>query len=238
MAGADNRGLPPPPLATLDSDRQYRIVPAHFPPIDLFEAILDPAELALAFEIESLTNDRLREQAGDIRFVAPRDRVSGPGSSPVMAAFTHTGNPSRFSDGRYGVYYAARSITTAIAETRYHRQRFLQLTAEPSCEITMRTYVGRVLKPLHDVRGPAYSELHHPDDYRPSQRFGARMRARHSWGLLYRSVRDRGGECIAALRPPAVSIPHQGPHLRYVWDGRMQRITDVLEVRQWSSERC
>ncbi len=191
--------------------------------------------MALAFEIESLTNDRLRDQAGDIRLVAPQDRISGPGSSPVMAAFTHIGNPSRFSDGGYGVYYAGRSLATAIAETRYHRQRFLRLTAEPSCEITLRVYVGQVVKSLHDVRGDAYSELHRPDDYEPSQRFGAFWHAQDSWGLLYRSVRDRGGECIAAMRPPTVSIPHQGPHLRYVWDGRQQRITDVLEIRQWQA---
>lgn len=235
MAGAANAGLPPPPLVTPDPSRQYRIVPAHFPPIDLFESILDPAELELAFEIESLTNDRLREQAGDIRQVAPEDRITGPGSSPIMAAFTHIGNPSRFSAGQYGVYYAGRALATAIAETRYHRQRFLQLTAEPSCEITLRVYVGQVLKPLHDLRAEAYAELHRPGDYAPSQHFGARLRTQGSWGLLYRSVRDPGGECIAALRPPAVSIPHQGPHLRYVWDGRLQRITDVLEVRQWQA---
>ncbi len=36
----------------------------------------------------------------------------------VMAPFTHL-NPkgSRFSDGSYGVYYAAKRLSTAIAET-------------------------------------------------------------------------------------------------------------------------
>lgn len=217
----------------LDWPRQHRIVPAHFPPIDLFESILDPQELELAFEIESLTNDRLREQAGELRLVAPEDRISGPGSSPVMAAFTHIGRPGRFSDGTYGVYYAARALETAIAETRYHRERFLRDTAEPSGEITLRVYIGRVLKPLHDIRGEGYESLHDPDDYTPARRCAAGLRARGSWGLVYRSVRHPGGECIAALRPPAVSVPRQGPHLRYVWDGRLQRITEVLEVRRW-----
>ncbi|HXH04022.1 MAG TPA: RES family NAD+ phosphorylase [Candidatus Competibacteraceae bacterium] len=226
----------PPPLAELDWPKQHRIVPAHFPPINLFESILDPGELELAYEIESLTNDRLRDEVGDLRLVTPQDRVCGPGSSPLMAAFTHIGHPSRFSDGRYGVYYAARELETAIAETRYHRERFLRLTAEPSCEIAMRVYVGRVQKPLHDVRGPDYAALHAPDDYGPAQRFAAALREQGSWGLAYRSVRRPGGECIAALRPPALSIPVQGPHLRYVWDGRTQRITEVLEVRQWSAE--
>jgi hypothetical protein len=83
----------------------------------------------------------------------------------------------------------------------------------------MRVYVGKVAKPLHDVRGADYDHLHDPDDWRPSQAFGLAMRAVRSWGIVYRSVRDPGGECIAALRPPAVTIPRQGPHLSYVWDG-------------------
>ncbi|PMR72824.1 hypothetical protein C1H69_19445 [Billgrantia endophytica] len=30
--------------------------------------------------------------------------------------------------------------------------------------------------------------------------------------------------------PPALSIPVQGLHLRYVWDGKAQAFTHVLEV--------
>ena len=47
-----------------------------------------------------------------------------------MAAFTHL-NPegSRFSDGSWGVFYAAHSVATAVEETVYHRERFLAATA-------------------------------------------------------------------------------------------------------------
>ncbi|MET0102950.1 MAG: RES family NAD+ phosphorylase [Sedimenticola sp.] len=73
---------------------------------------------------------------------------------------------------------------------------------------------------MHDIRDGIYEYLHDPDDWSPSQAFGSDMKARGSWGLVYRSVRQQGGECIAALRPPAVSIPVQGPHLSYTWNGR------------------
>ena len=222
--------LPEPPLAALDWPRQVRLVPSCFPPIDLFERVLDPEDLELAWEIEAMTNDRLRQEAGELHRVPPQDRISAPGASPVMAAFTHCGRATRFSTGEYGVYYAAKTLDTAIAETRHHRGRFLAATAEPSCEITLRAYFGRVFEPLHDLRGPAWARLHHPADYRPSQAFAAGLRARASWGLVYLSVRDPGGECIAVLRPPAVSRPHQGLHLRYVWDGRRQAITGVFRV--------
>ncbi|NCA73104.1 MAG: RES domain-containing protein, partial [Sphingobacteriia bacterium] len=198
---------------------QYRIVSSEFPPINLFETLVEPDLMEELFYLEGLTNERLRDEAGDIALVDREDRVCGPGSTPVMAAFTHIGVVSRFSDGRFGVYYAAKTLHTAIEETKYHRARFLAYTREDAGEIGMRVYVGAVAKPLHDIRGANYDHLHDPDDWRPSQAFGVAMRAVRSWGIVYRSVRDPGGECIAALRPPAVTIPRQGPHLSYVWDG-------------------
>ena len=44
-----------------------RIVPSRFPPIQLFERVADPADLEAVLELESLTDSRLRDEAGDIR---------------------------------------------------------------------------------------------------------------------------------------------------------------------------
>lgn len=216
-----------PPLATITGP-QYRLVPSHFPPIRLFEHLLDPAELDAAYALEALTNPRLRDEAGDIRLVAPEERVVGPGSSPIMAVFTHIGGASRFTDGSYGVYYAALSLEVAIAETIYHRERFLAATDEKPCQITMRCYTSRLVEPLHDVRG--HDALHDPDDYVPSQRFAAQARRQQAWGLFYRSVRKPGGECVAVLRPRALRNVRQGGHYAYLWDG--EQITDVLQLKK------
>lgn len=208
--------------------RAYRLVNSAFPPISVFEDVLDPADLDLAFVIEGLTNDRLLDDAGVLQRVRPEDRVSGPGSTPVMAAFTHIGAANRFSDGSYGVYYCASSLQAAIAETAFHRVRFLEATAEGPLELTLRAYINEVVKPLHDVC--AVDAVHAPsvDSYAVSQRFARRFRNADSWGLLYRSVRAPGEECAAIFRPPAVSLPVQGPHLRYVWDGRA--ISEVFRI--------
>ena len=88
---------------SLHNAKFYRIIPSQFPPINIFEKIVDPEQLEAAWYLESLTNDRLREQAGDLNLVPDEDRVSGRGSSIVMAAFTHIGRESRFSDGSFGV---------------------------------------------------------------------------------------------------------------------------------------
>jgi hypothetical protein len=97
--------------------RSYRLVPSRFPPVGLFDRVARPEDLEAVFAAEALTNDRLRDEAGDLALVPPGDRISGPGTTPVMAAFTHL-NPegSRFSDGTFGVYYGAREMETAVAE--------------------------------------------------------------------------------------------------------------------------
>lgn len=70
----------------------------------MFDRIAKPADLEAVFAIEALTNPRLREELGVLRTVPKERRISGPGSTPVMAAFTHL-NPEgrRFSDGTWGM---------------------------------------------------------------------------------------------------------------------------------------
>ena len=104
---------------------------------------------------------------------------------------------------------------------------FMAATREPPCEIDMRAYVGRPLKPFIDIRDRKYASLHHPDDYSPSQAFAKVRRDKGDWGLVYRSVRHEGGECIAAFKPQAVSMPVAGAALAYVWDG--ERVSKVYE---------
>ncbi|WP_198263931.1 RES family NAD+ phosphorylase [sulfur-oxidizing endosymbiont of Gigantopelta aegis] len=147
MPGVDKK----PRQKNIKGLKHYRIIASRYPPVGLFEKLVDPDELDILFEIESLTNDRLREQVGDISLIANEDRMTGSGSSPVMAAFTHIGHPSRFTEGQtYGVYYAGLNHGTAIKEICFHHERNLSFTHEPACELQMRCYVGTVRLPLHD----------------------------------------------------------------------------------------
>ena len=222
----------PLPAVLPDWGKAYRIINSAFPPLSVFEDTLDPADLEIAFALESLTNDRLRDAAGLLCRVRPEDRLCGEGSTVVMAAFTHIGRASRFTDGTYGVYYCASSVEAAIAETCFHQEQFWRATQEASIEITLRTYINRVLQPMIDVR--AVPELHQPSpsSYGICQDFARPLRENLAWGLLYNSVRLAGHECVAALRPPALSLPVQGQHFRYVWDDKTQTIAWVLQVSE------
>jgi len=217
-----------PPIVDFCGQKHYRIIPSIYPPINFFEDLVEHEEMETVWEIENLTNERLRQEAGDIFLVAPKDCHAGPGASVVMAAFTHVGKASRFTDGSYGIYYASLSYETAIRETVYHRELFLQATNEAALELSMRSYESTIQQPLHDVRNAEFNYLHDPANYSLSQEFGKEMRAQQSWGLVYRSVRHEHGQCIAAFKPQTISIPRPLAHLRYVWNG--EKITEVLDT--------
>ena len=211
----------------------YRIIPSRFPPIDLFERVAAPEDLAAIHELESLTNDRLRDQRGEIRLVRPEDAVVGPGAGYIMAAFTHPSPAgARFSDSHLGAYYAARTLATSIAETKHHREEFMRATHEPPMELDMRVLEAELDARLHDIRGlrPDLPDIYDPDDYSRSQRFGLRLRAAGSDGIAYDSVRHDGGECVVIFRPRRLRRCRESLHLTYVWDG--ERIERVYEKRE------
>ena len=109
-----------------------RIVPTRYPAVTLFDRVADAADFEALYALEALTNERAREELGQVERVPPDDRVFGPGSGPIMAAFTHVNLlGSRFSGGEHGVFYAARERATAVAETRHHHGRFLATTRAP-----------------------------------------------------------------------------------------------------------
>lgn len=213
----------------------YRIVPSRFPPVGLFDRVADPADLGAVYAIEALTNARLRQEVGEISLVPPEERVAGQGSTPIMAAFTHL-NPSgsRFSDGSYGVYYAGETLDTAIAETRYHRENFLAATSEVAMDLDMRVYLTDIQADLHDIRGRAdLKAVYDPNDYVESQKLGLALKAANSWGLVYDSVRWKGGVCVGVFRPRALSNCRQGQHLVYSWNAR--KIDTVYEKRLYAN---
>ena len=220
------------PVTQVEWKPSWRIVPSRFPPIQLFERVADPKDLEAVFAVESLTNPRLRDEVGDIRLVPWDDRVSGPGSSIIMAAFTHL-NPegSRFTNGRFGVFYAANDLDTAVAETKYHRERFMRATSQGRMELDMRVYLVDLAAALHDLRGlqATFPLVYHNDNYAAGQHLAATLHKDGSNGIAYDSVRQQGGACAAVFRPRLLGNCRQAQHLCYVWDG--QRITSVYEKR-------
>lgn len=223
--------LRPADIATTDLEWQpcHRLVASRFPTVGLYDPIARPEDLDVVFAIEALTNPRLRQELGALSLVAVANRVSGPGATLIMAAFTHL-NPegSRFSDGSYGVYYAAATLDTAIAEVSHHRARFLARTAEPAIDIDLRWLKADLRTPAHDIRAGTrpraaaakLREVYHPDRYGASQALGRSLRQSSSPALAFDSVRHPGGQCVAVFAPRVLSKARAAGHLGLHWNGR------------------
>lgn len=216
-AGAGNR---PVPLRHVEWPAAHRIIRSIHPPIDLFEDIADPRDWEALASVESKTNPRLWENLGRLDLIPPERRVAGPGASLVMAPFVHVSpdRPGRFTDGRYGVYSAGDSEEVAIREVAFHHGRAMAASAEEAGWTSQfRMLVNSIDIELHDLR--ADPACHEPDDYSYPQKLAARLRNEGANGVLYRSVRCEGGECVGIFWPDLIAIPRQGDHYDFHWDG-------------------
>ncbi|MBB3458791.1 hypothetical protein FHT86_007117 [Rhizobium sp. BK313] len=201
--------------------KTYRIIRSIYPPIDLFEDIADPRDWEALAAVEAKTNPRIRYEIGDIGKVPASRRVGGPGASLVMAPFVHCSmdRPGRFTDGNYGIYYAGDTEEVALAETIHHHEHFMRATKEnEGWTSDFRVLIGSIDRVLHDVS--SVPDVLHPTDYGPSQREGRGLRDGGSDGLTWNSVRMDGGKCIGVFWPNVVTIPVQGRHYGYHWNGK------------------
>lgn len=208
----------------------HRLIASRYPTVGVFDDLTtNKDDVAVAFLLESATNDRLSILTRRLTLLPPEEIVQGPGATMVMAAFLHADEQGgRFTDGRLGAWYAALDVATAIDETVHHSTRRLRLSdgAFPS-NIQMRELVANTDCDLVDLRGQqeSHSELYDPSDYRAAQKFGTSLRWPETGtgenGIIYDSVRRDGGINVCIYRPTLILLPViQADHYEYRWDAK------------------
>lgn len=217
------REFPDPPIAHINWRRTSRLIPSRYPAVGLFDRVAAPEDLDAVIELEGWTNDRISTELGILSLV-PRDEwVAGrPHATVVMAAFCHPRpGGSRFADEQHGAWYSGRRLDTALAESVYHRTQELGEIGAFETRVQMRLYHADFRAPFHDIRrGAEFTSVYDPVDYRSSQRFARALLDSGSNGIVYRSVRHEGGECIACFRPKLVLNVTVAAHYEFRWDGR------------------
>ncbi len=211
-----------PPRRRTVCSATHRLILSHYPAIDLFDDVADPHDWENLAAAEAKTNPRIYEAIGDLSLVPVARRLTGDGASWVMAAFTHISpeRQSRFSDGSYGVYYAADSIDCALHEHAFHMGReYAKTDQAPGWISEVRQLVGKIDAMLLDLCGGGFEALLDRNDYGAAQVFGAQKRALEENGIVYPSQRYEEGTCFAALFPDVVTAPIQGGHYVYHWNG-------------------
>jgi len=175
--------------------------------------------LPFIFELETWTNDRVSAELSILHRLSENEWVTGPQATVVMAAYCHPRpNGGRFNGPDRGAWYAARKLETAQAEIAYHRGRELAEVGVLETRIEMRLYLADFNADFHDVRA-MNGAIHDPNSYQASQMLARRLFEDRANGVVYRSVRHEGGECVACFRPKLVTNVRPGAHLELMWSG-------------------
>jgi hypothetical protein len=221
-----------PPTSQVSQDNTHRLIPDRFR--DGGEGVLarlglPPAQMQHLFQLDDATNSRLAGEANLLPGITVHELVFGvPHYRIVNAAFTHARpGGSRFSSDDRGAWYAGFSLKTAQVEVAFHYAEGLrEVSWQEEETAAYREYLADFRAQFHDLRGDERrkddmrKEDHNqqadrkkylqPDSYRASQQLARRLLDRGSAGVVYPSVRHRGGTCIACFRPAMVGNVREG----------------------------
>ncbi|EJC85233.1 RES domain-containing protein [Rhizobium leguminosarum bv. trifolii WSM2297] len=192
----------------------HRLIPSQFPPIGLFDTVARASDLEAVMELVGWTNDRL--VADRIRRLPEHEWVFGvPNASIVMAAFLHVApGGMRFNGPDLGAWYGADNLKTAAAEVGHHLRREVLARGVATMARTYRSYSATLMGDYLDIRGEQRlrPDVYDGTSYTASQVLGEQVRSSGGAGILYDSVRLRGGVNIAAHRPKNIRDVVQADH--------------------------
>lgn len=201
----------------------YRLVPSRYPSAGILDAIASPVDLEAVIELESWTNDRVSAELGLLHRIPREEWVAGrPLATVIMAAFCHPRpGGGRFNGPDRGAWYASRSLETAHAEAIFHRTAELAEIGVFDTYVQERVYLADFRGRFHDIRAEvsAYRAYYSATSYTASQKLAHELLHAGSNGIIYRSVRHPGGQCLACFRPQLVANVRQGEHYEYRWTG-------------------
>ena len=218
--------------AELNWSDAWRVVSRPDGPIAALSVLVDnPADLDLLVQIEALTNPLAREAARTLATIPTARRYSGAGAGFVMTPFVLPMG-SRFSDGSYGVLYAANAMETALRESGHHQALRLRATAAAAGS-TLRMWSCRIdieTATIADVRRRtgADAAIYDPISYAGGRALGRSLRREGHDGVRFDSVRHEGGECAGLFWPDAVKDARPGDQWLFSFDG--ERIAEYARV--------
>jgi RES domain-containing protein len=189
----------------------------------------DAAHLQAIIELDDATNDRLLAENRLLPGIGVDELVFAvPEAEVVNAAFCHA-HPlgSRFNGPDRGAWYAAFELATSQAEVAFHKSVQLAEIDRYVDTITYDDYLSDFSANLHDLRdAPDLAACLDPASYLESQALAERLLASGSLGIVYPSVRRRGGTCLSCFRPALVMNVRRGRSYRFAWEGTPEpRIT-------------
>lgn len=203
-------------VSRLLQDDTHRLIPSAFVEEEtvLTRLTTDSDDLRALFELEGATNERLLGEAGLLPEITVRELVFGLAYSHIVnAAFTHA-KPlgSRFNGPERGAWYAGFSRQTAGIEVAFHKAEELREIDWQEKEIFIYAdFQADFRGEFHDIRRDRrFAKCLDANSYEASQKLAGELLEKGSAGVVYPSVRHRGGTCIACFRPALVNNVRKG----------------------------
>jgi RES domain-containing protein len=213
-----------PPLTEIRLRNTHRLIPSKYSESGsvLSRLAEDPGELNHLLELDGATNDRLLGEEGLLPGISVHELVYGVDYAHIVnAAFTHASpEGGRFNGPERGAWYAGLARDTALTEVAFHKQRQLEEVAWVEAETsTFDDYLADFTMPVHDLTSekPQFKKYLRPDPipecYAEPQVLAQDLLAAQSNGIMYPSVRQARGTCLACFRPPLVYFVQRGARL-------------------------
>ena len=192
----------------------------------LKKLVEDEALLNDLVEIEGATSGRLNAEKRGADAIDSREFVAGVSHARfINAAFSYwrPRELNRFNGPGRGAWYAAFCTDTCVAEVAFHMARELQRINDFNAIVEYAEMCASFAGEFVDLRGVAPAPgCMDPDPaigYPQGNIVADATRAAGHNGIIYPSVRHRGGTCFVALRPQAVQSVAQGRVMRLAWTG-------------------
>jgi len=228
----------------------HRLIPSRYSETGtvLEDVTDDKAMLGDAAQLDAATNERIHGELYGLSGISQFELVYGiPNAHIVRAAFLHPGPfGSRFNDTTRGAWYAAAAVETSLAEVTYHKKKRLADMVVPDLPggrpdeetATYDDWQADFHAPFHVLEPrEAFAYCLEPERvpqcYGPSQLLARQLLAEQSNGVVYASVRRKGGVCVACFRPGLVYRPRRAKRyelrLRATRDGYAASTRTVQE---------
>jgi hypothetical protein len=211
-----------PPTSLVRRNDTHRFIASKYGESVLARIADSSRHLDDIFKLDIATNERTLAEAGFSGGIDAHELVFGvPHHRVVNAAFTHP-HPlgSRFNGPDRGAWYCGFEIETSMAEVTFHKTIDLLEIGVLEDDVTYDDYAADFSAELHDIRaGKRFAQYLDPDSYIASQQLAEQLLAAGSLGIVYPSVRNSGGTCIACFRPALVMNVTKRETYRFVWSG-------------------
>jgi hypothetical protein len=176
---------------------------------------MSQANIELLQSVESMTDDRARDEIGRIDTVRPSERLYGDDNAAVMAGFAHWDwSRGAFSDGTYPVFFFALDPVAAIEAFGQKLSSFFSATNQEALKNTVcaSLYALTLSKEVVDCRGVPFDN-----------EYGLQEDA---YGAIFSD--PNGSEAVASFRAGLISACRRVGEIQFSWNGSKTSWVEVV----------